>query len=68
MTTLSLYDSIEINDIITMPLSSNLVKSGKIVKIRKSNQHAKSVLLETGEWFHLSRYVRDYVITVEETK
>ena len=62
MTTLSLYDSIEINDIITMPLSFALVKSGKIVKIRKSNQHAKSVLLETGEWFHLSRYVSDYVI------
>jgi len=62
MTTLSLYDSIEINDIITMPLSFALVKSGKIVKIRKSNQHAKSVLLETGEWFHLSRYVADYVI------
>ena len=67
MTTLSLYDSIEIGDTITMPLSFNLVKSGKIVKIRKSNQHAKSVLLETGEWFHLSRYTRDYVITVEET-
>ena len=66
MTTLSLYDSIELNDIITMPLSRSLVKSGKIVKIRKSNQHAKSVLLETGEWFHLSRYNRDYVITVEE--
>jgi hypothetical protein len=66
MTTLSIYDSIEINDTITMPLSSNLVKSGKIVKIRKSNQHAKSVLLETGEWFHLSRYVRDYVITDEQ--
>lgn len=62
MTTLSLYDSIELNDIITMPLSSNLVKSGKIVKIKKSNQHAKSVLLETGEWFHLSRYTRDFVI------
>ena len=62
MTTLSIYDSIEINDTITMPLSSNLVKSGKIVKIRKSNQHAKSVLLETGEWFHLSRYVSDYVL------
>jgi hypothetical protein len=62
MNSLSLYDSIEINDIITMPLSSNLVKSGKIVKIRKSNQHAKSVLLETGEWFHLSRYVSDYVL------
>jgi hypothetical protein len=67
MNSLSIYDSIEINDTITMPLSFNLVKSGKIVKIRKSNQHAKSVLLETGEWFHLSRYVRDYVITVEET-
>ena len=62
MNSLSIYDSIEINDIITMPLSSNLVKSGKIVKIRKSNQHAKSVLLETGEWFHLSRYVYDYVL------
>lgn len=62
MTTLSLYDNIELNDIITMPLSFSLVKSGKIVKIKKSNQHAKSVLLETGEWFHLSRYVRDYVI------
>jgi hypothetical protein len=62
MNSLSIYDSIEINDIITMPLSSNLVKSGKIVKIRKSNQHAKSVLLETGEWFHLSRYVSDYVL------
>jgi hypothetical protein len=66
MNSLSIYDSIEINDTITMPLSSNLVKSGKIVKIRKSNQHAKSVLLETGEWFHLSRYVRDYVITDEQ--
>ena len=62
MNSLSIYDSIEINDIITMPLSSNLVKSGKIVKIRKSNQHAKSVLLESGEWFHLSRYVSDYVL------
>jgi len=62
MNSLSIYDSIEINDTITMPLSSNLVKSGKIVKIRKSNQHAKSVLLETGEWFHLSRYVSDYVL------
>jgi len=58
----SLYDSIEVGDTISMPLSLNLVKQGKIVKIKKSNQHAKSVLLETGEWFHLSRYVRDYVI------
>lgn len=66
MTTLSLYDSIEIGDTITLPTSSNLVKSGKIVKIKGSNQHAKSVLLETGEWFHLSRYTRDYVITVED--
>jgi hypothetical protein len=62
----SLYDSIEVGDTISMPTSFALVKEGKIVKIRKSNQHAKSVLLETGEWFHLSRYVRDYVITIEE--
>jgi hypothetical protein len=50
-----------------MPLSTSKVKEGKIVKIKGSNQHAKSVLLETGEWFHLSRYVRDYVLTVEES-
>lgn len=62
MTTLSLYDSIEIGDTITMPLSMALVKSGKIVKIRKSNQHAKSVQVETGEWFHLSRYNLDYYL------
>ena len=62
MNSLSLYDNIEINDIITMPLSSNLVKSGKIVKIKKSNQHAKSVLLESGEWFHLSRYTLNYFL------
>jgi hypothetical protein len=62
MTTLSLYDNIEIGDIITMPLSFALVKSGKIVKIKKSNQHAKSVLLESGEWFHLSRYKLDYFL------
>jgi hypothetical protein len=67
MNSLSLYDNIEINDIITMPLSFSKVKEGKIVKIKGSNQHAKSVLLETGEWFHLSRYVRDYVLTVEES-
>jgi hypothetical protein len=62
MTTLSLYDNIEIGDIITMPLSFNLVKSGKIVKIKKSNQHAKSVLLESGDWFHLSRYTLNYYL------
>ena len=62
MTTLSLYDSIEIGDTITMPLSMALVKSGKIVKIRKSDQHAKSVQVETGEWFHLSRYTLDYFL------
>jgi hypothetical protein len=62
MNSLSLYDNIEINDIITMPLSFALVKSGKIVKIKKSNQHAKSVLLESGEWFHLSRYTLNYFL------
>jgi len=62
MTTLSLYDSIEIGDTITFPLSMNLVKSGKIVKIKGSNQHSKGVQLETGEWFYLSRYNLNYYL------
>lgn len=62
MTTLSLYDSIEIGDTITMPLSMALVKSGKIVKIKGLNQHSKGVQLETGEWFYLSRYTLNYYL------
>jgi hypothetical protein len=58
----SKYDSIKVGDTISLPKSFSLVKSGKIVSVRKWNQHAKRVTCDNGAWFELSRYSNDYLI------
>ncbi len=58
----SKYDSIQVGDFIAMKNSLALIKSGKIVSIRKWNGHAKRVTCDNGAWFELSRYKNDYDI------
>jgi len=62
----SLYDSIEIGDTITFPTSFLLTKSGVVESLRKWNGSAMQVVCTNGAKFEISRYKRDYVLTVEE--
>ena len=66
MTTLSNYNSIQIGDTITFPTSMSLVKSGVVESLRKWNGSAMQVRCTNGAKFEISRYVRDYVLTVED--
>lgn len=61
-----MYDNIELGDTITLPVSMLLVKEGVISKIRKHNQHAMAVECTNGAKFELSRYKRNFVLTIEE--
>jgi hypothetical protein len=58
------YDFIEVGDTITLPLAIVAVKEGVIAKIRKSNGHAMVVTCTNGAMFALSRYKRNFVLTV----
>jgi hypothetical protein len=58
----SLYDSLEIGDTISLPLSMLAVKSGVIAKIVKTNGDALKVICTNGAVFPLSRYVRNFTL------
>jgi hypothetical protein len=64
MTSLNMYDNVEIGDTITLPVSMLAVKEGVIASIRKHNQYAMRVTCTNGAWFELSRYTRDFVLSV----
>ncbi len=64
MNSLSNYDNIEIGDVITLPNSSLVIKSGTISSIRKWNGHALRVECSNGATFELSRHKRNFVISV----
>jgi hypothetical protein len=66
MNSLAIYDNIEVGDTITFPKSMNLVKSGVVASTRKWNGNAMRVTCTNGAIFEISRYTRDYVLTVEE--
>ena len=58
------YNYIEIGDTITLPASMLAVKEGVIASIRKHNQHAMRVTCTNGAVFELSKYNRNFVLSV----
>ena len=58
----SLYNNIEIGDIISFPNSFLAVKSGKVIGFRKWNGRAKKVLCEGGVSFEITRNSFDYTL------
>jgi hypothetical protein len=62
MTTLNIYDNIEIGDSIYFPNSFLLNKGGIVSAIKGLNGHAKFVYTTNGGKFAISRYNRDYTL------
>jgi len=60
------YNYIEIGDTITLPNSHLAIKSGVIAKIRKWNGDAMQVTCTNGAVFALSKYNRNFVLTLED--
>jgi hypothetical protein len=60
----TLYNTIKIGDTITMTKSSNLVKSGVVVSLRKWNGNAMRVTCTNGAIFELNKYNSDFTVSV----
>jgi hypothetical protein len=62
---ISLYNSIQIGDTITMSNYPNLVKSGVVASLRKWNGSRMRVTCTNGAIFELDRYTSDFSLASE---